>query len=255
MNIRDILLHFFFPVSCEMCGRPGKALCDECRIKMEVAKAMEKAIPEITAKILRELEKQNIHAPAPEPEPEVKPVPEPDAQEYISLMFEKRPLVRNIKGMNIYAASMYYSQIKALIHDFKYSGNKLLCQRLGRAMGKFFERPNADYIVPVPLHLNSERDYNQAEELAKGIAEIWGLEVLDAVKWSRDMSRRVGLSGQERLQLSPYDFRVTLDVQGLRVVLVDDVCTTGATLSCLASALRDAGAVVVCAYALASAGT
>lgn len=248
MNIKrfwELAVHFFFPVSCENCGKPGKSLCDECRLKMEITElinnAIEQAIPRITAKVLQELGNR------------VTEQKQPDDDEYLSL-FEDKPIIKNMKDVTVYSAAVFYSQIRPLIHDFKYSGKKSLCARLGRAMGKFFVQPDADYIVPVPLHLNSPRGYNQSAELAKSIAEVWHVEVLDTVKWSRDVSDRVGLSGEERKQLTPDVFRVTQEVQGLRVVIVDDVCTTGATLSCMAGALREAGAVVVRAYTLAATG-
>lgn len=215
MNIRriwELVLHFVFPVSCEKCGRPGTSLCEEC------AKTKEQPTIE---------------------------------EEYISLMFEEKPIITNINNLTIYSAASYYSYIRSLIHDFKYSGKKSLCVPLGRAMGKFFPKPKADYLVPVPLHIDSPRTYNQAAELANSIAEVWELPVLEATEWSREIPRRIGLTGQERMQLTPDVFRVTQDVKGLRVVLVDDVCTTGATLSCLSEALGDGGAVVVCAYSLA----
>lgn len=221
MNIRqlwEIILHFFFPVSCEKCGRPGKILCDECAVQ-------EQTKPEVSL--------------------------QPIENEYISFMFEDIPIMKHINTLTIYSASMYYSQIRPLIHDFKYSGKKLLCLSLGRAMGKFFTKPEAEYIIPVPLHTGSPRTYNQAYELAKGIAEVWGLSVLEAAEWAKNIPRRMGLTGQERMELTPEAFRVTENMRNLRVVLVDDVCTTGATLSCLAGALTEAGAVIVCAYSLA----
>ena len=260
MNIKqlwEIVLHFFFPVSCEKCGKPGKSLCDECKalaareerikklIDEAVSRALEKAIPEIVERVIQELGAQKTDTQ----KPEISLQPKDD--DYISLMFEDTPITKHINNLTVYSAAVYYSQIKALIHDFKFSGKKFLCASLGRAMGKFFPKPEADYIIPVPLHLDSDRGYNQAAELAKGIAEIWGLNVLEAVQWSQVIPKRLGLTGRERMQLTPDAFRVIDDVKGLRVVIIDDVCTTGSTLSCLAESLKQAGAVVVCAYSLA----
>ncbi len=257
MNIRhlwELVLHFVFPVSCEKCGRPGKSLCDDCRMEERIAKlidravsrAVDKAVPEITERVLRELGAQRTEHTQ---KPEASRQPEDD--EYISFMFEDTPITKHINNLTVYSASLYYSQIKALIHDFKYSGKKFLCAPLGRAMGKFFPKPEADCIIPVPLHLGSERSYNQAAELAKGMSEIWSLNVIEAAEWAHDVPKRMGLTGRERMQLTSEAFRVIHDVRGLRVVIVDDVCTTGSTLSCLAQSLSDSGAVVICAYSLA----
>ena len=104
--------------------------------------------------------------------------------------------------------------------------------------------------MPVPLHLNSERPYNQSLELVKGMRELWDVEVIDAAEWTREIPRRA--VSKDRRDITPDDFRLTQDIRGKRIAVVDDVCTSGMTLSCLAEACRREGAIVVCAYTLAS---
>jgi predicted amidophosphoribosyltransferase len=101
------------------------------------------------------------------------------------------------------------------------------------------------------LHLNSKRRYNQAEGIAKGLGEIWGVEVLNVARWEIDVPSRAGASLAERFSLTPDSFGFDLDISNLRVGFVDDVCTTGTTLSCLARAAHAQGAKVVGAFVVA----
>ena len=84
------------------------------------------------------------------------------------------------------------------------------------------------------------------------IMKVWkDIKIIDAALWTRDVPRRA--ASHTRNDITPEDFRFTRDIYGKRVALVDDVCTSGATLSCLAETCRREGAVVMCAYTLASA--
>jgi predicted amidophosphoribosyltransferase len=130
----------------------------------------------------------------------------------------------------------------------KYGGIRAIGPRLGRHMASLWERPDADILLPVPLHVGSSRGYNQAFEIARGLGRVWGIEAADAARWSRYVPHRAGLGMNERMALSSEDFKVPNELAGLRVAIVDDVCTTGATLSRLASACGSAGAIVIGAY-------
>ena len=167
-------------------------------------------------------------------------------------LFSPEPIKRIIGGLEIYSAGLYTEEMKALVWDFKFRGKRELCEPTGRAMAKFIMRPEIDYIIPVPLHINSERNYNQTYEIAKGISEIWNVKILEAAEWSREIPKQVGLTARERKQITPDDFRITQNLSGLRIALVDDICTTGSTLRALASACERAGAKVIYAFTLAS---
>lgn len=189
----------------------------------------------------------------PEQKPEHKDTVEL-ANQYLNLLFESEPLERELNGLTIYSASYFYSGIRGIIHRFKYEGAKNLCLPLGRAMSMLFTKPEIDLLIPVPLHINSTRKYNQSYELAKGMSEHWNIKVIEAAEWATEIEHRVKLNASERMKLRADDFRIIHDVSGLRVSVVDDVCTTGATLLRLSEALRKRGAKVVCAYALSSVG-
>mgnify|MGYP002623367308 CR=1 FL=1 len=159
--------------------------------------------------------------------------------------------------MRIYSANPYADGLKDAVIAMKYSGYRNLCEPLGRGAAKKFAglklvKP-VDYLVPVPLHLSSKRDFNQSLDIAKSMGKFLGIEVLDAACWAMDLPRRASLSMSERFEMPLDSFKIVKDISGLRIALVDDVCTTGITLLRLARACEDAGAEVVCAYTLCSA--
>ena len=184
-------------------------------------------------------------------EPERKDEYELEMQ-YLSLLFEPEPIEHKLNHLTIYSASYFYSGMRAIIHRFKYEGAKNLCIPLGRAMSMLFTKPEVDYLLPVPLHINSPRKYNQSYELAKGMSEHWNIKVIEAAEWATEIEHRVKLNAHERMKLRADDFRIIRNVSGMRVSVVDDVCTTGATLMRLSEALENHGAIVVCAYALSA---
>jgi ComF family protein len=114
----------------------------------------------------------------------------------------------------------------------------------------------ADVLVPVPLHLarRRERGYNQAELIARPLARMLGLPLgpLLLVR-TRPRPVRQELTRRERWETvrGAYETREGARVDKLRVLLVDDVLTTGATLDACARALRDAGVSRVAALTVA----
>jgi ComF family protein len=115
----------------------------------------------------------------------------------------------------------------------------------------------ADLIVPVPLHASRlrERGYNQSTLLAQQLSHTSGLPLVEsALKRIRATSPQVTLNAAERKINVSNAFEASGDiVQGRQVLLVDDVCTTGATLGSSSVALRQAGAASVWAITLARA--
>jgi ComF family protein len=99
----------------------------------------------------------------------------------------------------------------------------------------------ADVVIPVPLHSRRQRarGFNQARELAHGL----GLPVLDVLKRVRATPSQTGLSACERHAnvRGAFELRRQTDTAGMRVVLVDDVSTTGATMEACAEVLLAAG--------------
>lgn len=111
-------------------------------------------------------------------------------------------------------------------------------------------RPPA--LVPIPLHpaRRRRRGFNQAAVLAKALARRTGLAVADSLTRSGTAGTQVGRPRPERLATPPGRIRAEAYVPA-RVILVDDVATTGATLAACARALRAAGALEVRAVTFA----
>jgi ComF family protein len=114
----------------------------------------------------------------------------------------------------------------------------------------------ADALVPVPLHRARERQrgYNQSRLLAREMSASLDWPVVEALARLRNTPAQVGLNRAQRLANVRDAFCVTdASVAGRRVLLIDDVCTTGATLGACSQALRRAGARSVWALTLARA--
>lgn len=142
------------------------------------------------------------------------------------------------------AALDYGFPADRLIHALKY-GHRLSVTRLLIDLMAAAPVPAADIVLPMPLHPArlQARGFNQAAELARPLAQRWGLPaLLDGVARDLDTSPQASLPWKARVANIRGAFRVTAPLAGMRVVVVDDVMTTGATLAEFARALKAAGA-------------
>lgn len=137
------------------------------------------------------------------------------------------------------------SQLASLIHDFKYRRFAGLARYLGRLIGEELLISgfigDADIIVPVPMHWikESRRGYNQSYQLALGMAQATGMKVSEALKAIKGHKTQTSLSHSERLENTKGIFRLTRpdELRGHHIVILDDVCTSGATLTACAEAI------------------
>jgi ComF family protein len=159
------------------------------------------------------------------------------------------------RGFNAaYCFGAYEGHLREMIHVFKYGRMKPLGARLGNLLWSALPVDEAfDSVVPVPLHWRRRwsRGFNQAEVLARCIARRRGIGVLRALTRRRATDSQTGLSNRNRRLNVDGAFRVQTAVAGLRILLVDDVMTTGATASACALALKRAGAKHVTLLTLA----
>jgi ComF family protein len=167
------------------------------------------------------------------------------------------PAPRSLAGVPVLAALGYAPPFDGVLRRFKYQGRPDLAPRLAELLPGSSMLPGHT-LVPVPLHPRrlAERGYNQAALLANALARRGGLRVQStALCRLRDTPRQARLPRAERLRNveAAFQARRPEALTGSRVVLVDDVVTTGATaLACIGS-LRRAGARVSAVLAAASA--
>jgi ComF family protein len=152
------------------------------------------------------------------------------------------------------AAVRFDDVARQLVHNLKYGDRLDLAPTMGRWMARAGSPllAEADALVPVPLHWRRQwaRRFNQAMVLSEVIAGASGVSIAHAaLKRVKATPQQVGLSLSERSLNVQGAFRVTpagrAEVAGRRLILVDDVLTTGATVDACARALLRAGAAQV----------
>ena len=152
------------------------------------------------------------------------------------------------------AAVRYDDIARALVHAYKYGDRLDLAPLMGRWMARAGRElfDGADGLIPVPLHWRRlwARRFNQSAALAAAISAIGGVPILHTgLKRVRATAQQVGLSKPQRADNVQGAFRVPTDakadIKGRRLILVDDVLTSGATADTCARALLRAGAAHV----------
>jgi ComF family protein len=204
-------LDLLFPPACVHCGRGGHWLCPECLAAI---------------------------APA---EPALR-APEPLA--------------------GLWVAGTYEDPLRLAIQQLKYEGKRRLAEPLGRVLAGTFQRhvrerslPAA--VLPVPLHpqRQAERGYNQAALLARALCRLEGLKLVeDVLRRTRDTPQQARMSAAQRRANVSGAFLCPAPGPAIinqRLLVIDDVCTTGSTLGACAEALLAAGAREVWALVLA----
>ena len=145
------------------------------------------------------------------------------------------------------AATMYDGTIKELVHRFKFDHARAAYKPLATLIATSLPSFSAEWVVvPVPTvaaHIRT-RGYDHALLIAKEVARQKGISLQTVLRRARD-HRQVGANRAERHRQARDVFEVRRAFTAKKVLLIDDVCTTGATLSAAAAVLTAAGAVEV----------
>jgi ComF family protein len=235
-SVADLL----FPPHCVTCGRFGVWLCSQCISEVAFIDAP------ICARCGAPLGATVIGDTV-------------DGSESAAIGHRCLFLSSNLDGLR--SAAWLGGTLQKAIHQFKYQDLQSLSGALGHLLAQGWERfgmdqEEFDQIAPIPLHRSRERErgYNQALLLSQELSRHVGCPVsARLLVRTRATSPQVGLGPEERQANVEGAFSCTDRLEGARVLLVDDVLTTGSTLESAGTALRKSGASLVWAYTLARA--
>ena len=224
-QIKEALLDLLFPPRCAGCRHPGGWLCPECR----------EGIERVTGRLCL-----------------CCGLPVGRSDRLCAVCRLTPPSIDGIRS-----AAYFEGVLREAIHRYKYHGTRALARPLGRLMADAWSANGVagDVLIPVPLHSTRmrERGFNQATLLARELGSAVGLPIDTAsLVRVRATAPQINLDALSRWKNVEGAFRCLNEgAAGRRVVLIDDLCTTGATLSACSIALRAAGASSVWAYTLA----
>jgi len=207
------LLMFFFPVNCLVCGKslgsPYEVLCLGCEFRMPRTGFRD------------------------------------DPENPVSMLFWGRiPVVCGTSLFRFEKGSPY----QILLHELKYRGNRKSGIYLGRLLGHELKQTSystCEMIIPVPLHKKRyrERGYNQSELIGRGLSEVLGIPMAtNVLVRSTQHDSQTSMGRLARFENVSGNFSISPhspDISGMKVLLIDDVVTTGATLEACCSELLD----------------
>lgn len=174
---------------------------------------------------------------------------------------DKTSLSLPYKGMRdisyIMSPFEYTGGMRRAILDFKFKNCRAYAPLLADMMREYLDSYDIwaefDYIIPVPLHESrlKERGYNQAELLAAHVSEYLKIPMrTDILFRIRATKRQSSLKRIDRVLNVKGAFECVKDLSDKKILLFDDICTTGNTLLSCASELEKAGAQTICALTL-----
>ena len=208
------LVDLLFPPRCVSCGSLGSRLCQTCREQITLANS-----------------------------PACRLCGKPQRRAGLCPQCRTRPSDLT----EIRCASTLEAPLRDVIHHFKYRNARDMATPLVSLLLECWRQTDwqPDLLIPVPLHRRRrrERGYNQSEILAIDLGKMLGIPVAaDEVHRVRYTRPQIELNASERQQNVDGAFRCSDgSLRGKRVLLIDDVCTTGATLRACASVMRQHG--------------
>jgi len=221
----ELVVDSFFPRRCVGCGKVGCFLCPECLAELP------RLMPPFCPRCGR-----------------------PQASGIVCPRCWQRPT--EIDGIR--SPFRFDEVIRKAIHELKYRNLRAISTRLAELLADYLKANPlpGEALVGVPLHPRRlrERGYNQSSLLAKELGKHIGLQVIeDCLIRVKQAQPQVRAADVEERRRNVADAFVCSDesVSGKRIILIDDVCTSGATLESCAAALKNKGATSVWGLTLA----
>jgi len=219
MSAKEFFLNLFFPKFCLFCHREGNYLCQDCTTLLEIS----------------EYHYCLCKKPLKLPQPGKC----------------KRCKSKSLNGL-YFALSYQNSFCQKLIHQFKYEpAVKELATPLASLIISHFQlsgnNPQGEVLIPIPLTKKKmkRRGFNQSEEIAKRLSGFLNIPLIpNCLIKTKETLPQVELSEKERMEnpKGVYIVREKDKIKGKRILLVDDVYTTGSTMEEAARVLKESGA-------------
>lgn len=153
------------------------------------------------------------------------------------------------------AAFVYNDAVRTIVHHLKYSRATRLAVPLAKYMSVLLrdlpEWMTMDCLAPVPLHpvKRRERGYNQSEAIAKALSAETGIafepDMLFRNKYTVSQTQMESAAERQKNMREAFSLNPKKEIRGKRIILIDDVVTTGSTANACAQILKEAGAYVV----------
>jgi len=156
-----------------------------------------------------------------------------------------------------YSGWFFNDVFQNVIHSFKYLDRPKFAFHFGRYLAneilKYSQFPPVDMLIPVPLHPVKKRDrgYNQADWIAQGVAKELNIPIsFNSLKKIKYTPSQTTLNMEEREKNVASVFHCSQSFNDLHICIIDDVLTTGSTISAVAKACKEAGAKKITALTL-----
>jgi competence protein ComFC len=227
-GLTRVALDLFFPRWCVGCGKEGEYICGECN------RTLKTIIPPVCPRCGRPVVQESSQNSCP----------------------GCAGWQEGLDGVR--APFLFEGVIREAVHEFKYNNLRALAPELATLMYQYI----IDYLVPgevlvpVPLHPKKlkERGYNQSDLLAEEVGGMAGLPVIDdclvRTKYTSSQARSTAVSERQRNVTGAFACRDGR-LKDKKVILIDDVSTSGATLNACAGVLKSYGAETVWALVVA----
>ncbi len=222
-ELKRLALDLLFPPWCIGCGKEGEYICPACR----------KTLKAITPPVCRRCGRPIL--------------PEESGQNGCPGCINWQNTLDGLR-----APFLFQGLIRDAVHELKYNNFRAISYELAKLMRECFRNDQVpgDVLVPVPLHPEKllDRGYNQSALLARELGLMCGLPVVEGslirTKYTPAQARSVSAKERQENVSGAFECRDER-LKGKKVILIDDVSTSGATLNACAAAIKDKGAETV----------